>query len=114
MERFWACDRNKENLQLISRSFFIENASENSKCLTLRSIIGDSDTCNGIQYIQYKDSITSNKENLDKPIEEAALRIIPHIEDSVQSKNTRIVLLSNDTDVLVLLCIFCNISLLLV
>ena len=106
MERFWACDRNKENLQLISRSFFIENASENSKCLTLRSIIGDSDTCNGIQYIQYKDSITSNKENLDKPIEEAALRIIPHIEDSVQSKNTRIVLLSNDTDVLVLLLYF--------
>ena len=106
MERFWACDRSKENLQLISRSFFIENASENSKCLTLRSIIGDSDTCNGIQYIQYKDSITSNKENLDKPIEEAALRIIPHIEDSVQSKNTRIVLLSNDTDVLVLLLYF--------
>ena len=35
LEKFWAFDRNKENLQLISRSFFIENASENSKCLTL-------------------------------------------------------------------------------
>ena len=103
MEKFWACDRNKENLQLISRSFFIENASENSKCLTLR---GDSDTCNGMQCIQYKDGITSNKGNLDKPIEEADLRIIPHIEDSIQSKNTRIVLLSNYTDVLVLVLYF--------
>ena len=102
MEKFWACDRNKENLQLISRCFFIENASENSKCLTLSGIIGDSDTCNGIQCIQYKDGITSNKENLDKPIEEADLRIILHIENSIQSKIIRIVLLSNDTDVLVL------------
>ena len=42
--------------------FFIENASGNSKCLTLSSVIGDSDTCNGIQCIQYKDGITSNKE----------------------------------------------------
>ena len=86
--------------------FFIENASKNSKCLTLGGIIGDSDTCNGIQCIEYKDGITSNKENLDKPIEEAGLRIIPHIEDSIQSKNTRIVLLSDDTDVLVLVLYF--------
>ena len=106
MEKFWACDRSKENLQLISRSFFIENASENSKCLFLSGIIGDSDTCNGIQWIQYKDGITSNKGNLDKPIEEAYLIIIPHIEDLIQSKNKRIVLLSNDTDVLVLVLYF--------
>ena len=66
MEKFWACDRNEENLQLISRSFFIENASGNSKCLTLSGIIGDSNTCNDIQCIQYKDGITSNKESLDK------------------------------------------------
>ena len=75
MEKFWACDRNKENLQLISRALLIENALENSKCLTLSGIIGDSDTCNGIQCIQHKDGITSNKENLDKPIEEADLRM---------------------------------------
>ena len=50
--------------------------------------------------------ISSNKDNLDKPIEEADLRIIPHIKDSIQSKNTRIVLLSNDTDVLVLVLYF--------
>ena len=102
-EKFWASDRNKENLQLISRSFFIEKASENSKCLTL---IGDSDTCNGIQCIQYKYGITSNKENLDKPLDEPDPRIIPHIEDSIQSKNTRTVLLSNDKDVLVLVLYF--------
>ena len=41
MEKFWACDRNKENLKLISRSFSIKNASENSKCLTLSGIIDD-------------------------------------------------------------------------
>ena len=56
--------------------------------------------------MQYKDGIASNKENLDKAIEEADLRIIPHIEDSIQSKNTLIVLLSNDTDVLVLVLYF--------
>ena len=87
MKKFWAYDRNKENLQLISLSFFIENASENSTCLTL----------NGI---------TSNTDNLDKPIEEADQRIISHTEDSIDSKNTRIVLLSNDTDVLVLMLYF--------
>ena len=103
MEKCLAGDRNKENLQLISRSFFIENASENSKCLTLSGIIGDSDKCNGIQY---KYGITSNKENLDKSKQEADLRIIPHIEDSIQYKNRRIVLLSNDIDVLVLVLYF--------
>ena len=106
IEKFCACDTNKENLQLISRSFFTEKASENKKRLALSHIIGDSDTCNGIQCIQYKDGITSNKENLDKSIEEAGLRIILHIEDSIQSKNTRIVLLSNDTDSLVLVLYF--------
>ena len=106
MENVWACDRNKENLQLISRSFYIKSASESSKCLTLSGIIGDSDTWNGIQCIQYKDGITSNKENLDKPIEKADLRIIPHIEDSIQSKNTLIVLLPSDTDILVLVLYF--------
>ena len=40
------------------------------------------------------------------PIEEADLRIIPHMEDSIQAKNTRIVLLSNDTDVLLLVLYF--------
>ena len=102
IEKFWACDGNKENLQLISRSFFTKSASENSKGLTVSGIIGDNDTCNGIQYIQYKDGITNNKVNLNKFIEEADLKIIPHIEDSIQSKNTRIVLFSNDADVLVL------------
>ena len=60
----------------------------------------------GIQCIQYKEGITSNKDILDKPIEEADLRIITHIENSIQSKNTRIVLISNDTDVLVLVLYF--------
>ena len=41
--------------------FFTENASANSKCLTLSGVIGDSDTCNSIQCIQYKDGIRSNK-----------------------------------------------------
>ena len=106
MEKFWTCDRNKENLQLISQPFFIENALENSKCLTVSGIIGDSDTCNDIQCIQYKDGITSNIENLDKPIEGADMRIILHIGDSIQSKNTRIVPLSSDTNVLVLVLLF--------
>ena len=79
---------------------------ENSKCLTLSGIIGDSDTCNDIQCIQYKDGITSNIENLDKPIEGADMRIILHIGDSIQSKNTRIVPLSSDTNVLVLVLLF--------
>ena len=86
--------------------FFTENACENTKCLTLSGIIGDSSTCNGIQCIQYKEGITSNKDILDKPIEEADLRIITHIGNSIQSKNTRIVLISNDTDVLVLVLYF--------
>ena len=106
MEKFWAYDRNKGNLQLISRSFFIKNASENSKCLTVSGIVGNSDTCNGAQCIQYEDCITNNKENLNKLIKEADLRIIPHIEDSTQSKNTRIILLSSEADVLVLVLCF--------
>ena len=55
MEKFWAYERNRGNLQLISRSFLIKNPSENSKCLTASGIVGDSDTCNGVQCIQYKD-----------------------------------------------------------
>ena len=113
IEKFWAFNRNKENLQLISRSFFIKNASENSKCLTVSGIIGDNDTRKCIQCIQYKDDI-NNKENINKFIEEADLNIIPHIEDLIQSKNIRIILLSNDADVLVLVLYFMQYSLLLV
>ena len=66
----------------------------------------DTDACNGIQCIQYNNGITSIKENLDRPIEEANLRIIPHTENSIQSKNIHIVLLSNDKDALVLVLYF--------
>ena len=97
----------------------IENASENSKCLTLSSIIDDSDTCNAIRFTQCKDdltsNLTSNKENLDKPIEEVDLRITPPIEDSIQSKNTYLSTFKCYIQTFwCYCCILCNISLLLV
>ena len=61
-----------------------------------------------------QDGMRNNKENINKFIEEADLNIIPHIEDSIQSKNIRIILLSNDADVLVLVLYFMQYSLLLV
>jgi len=45
-------------------------------------------------------------EELKKEIEEADLRIIPHISHSVRSGCQRVVVLSNDTDILVLLIHF--------
>ena len=52
--------------------------------------MGDSDISNGIQCIQCKDRMTSNKENLNKPIEETDLRIILHTLKTQFNQKTHI------------------------
>ena len=113
-EKFWDCDRNKENLQFLSRSFLRKTLPKIANALTLSDIIGNSGACNGIQCIQYRDGITSNKENSGKPIERADLRLIPHIEDSIQSKKHTPFYFQIMQTFWCKCCILCNISLLLV
>ena len=53
--------------------------------------------------IQIINSVTNERPDLDKHIEKAAMRIIPHIAKSIESCLKNVVVVSNDTDVCVLL-----------
>ena len=43
MDRFWACPKNKQNLQLISRTFFQQKSTVCSARIILSSFISDED-----------------------------------------------------------------------
>ena len=104
MEKFWACDENKENLQYLSRSFFKEKCDIENIDLILSGTLNSNST--STPYFQQLISPIPSpipSENLNKDIEEADLRIIPHIENSILSNTTRIIVVSNDTDVVVLI-----------
>ena len=100
IKRFWACSKNKENLQLLSRQFFIQKAL-NLQDIVLSGYVTDADGPQGCIKV-HREQVTT-QDSLMSVIEEADARIIPHIAASISDGSKRIVVLSNDTDVLVLL-----------
>ena len=106
MDRFWSSCANKIKLQLLLIKWISDNVK--AKCpnvqLVLSGISGqESSDCICIQQF----SVTSLPE-LDIAIEEADVRIIPHAMHVTTAGTTRLVVLSSDTDVLVLILYYWN------
>ena len=103
--RFWVCSKNKENIQIISRKYFIERAAEQNNHIVLSSYVTDAEGIVNSEAII--DNNVFSIEGLNVDIEDADSRLIPHI--FYQSKNDakRVSVSSNDTDVFVLLVHYC-------
>jgi hypothetical protein len=101
MDRFWSSGKNKEMLQFAAATSFIEKAKMTNFTTVLSgTITGDNDSRDAL--------IVMNKEvqtcsDLRTFVEEADSRIIIHLFHAVQSGITCLIVLSNDTDVVVLI-----------
>ena len=103
METFWPSSSNKIKLQHLLRQWIITNASQ--RCPGVQIILSgtgvagtDSNPCQCIVGLEQVAALP----DLDADIEEADLRLIPHAFHATQEMAKRVVILSNDTDVLVL------------
>ena len=97
LERFWACSVNKVNLRSIPRKFFAEMSQSCGMTVVLSSCVTDTDGLHNCE--MFCGDAHSLKPELHSEIKEADARIIPHILGG----SAKIVVLSTDTDVLVLL-----------
>ena len=107
MEKFWGSESNKQLMQ----SYFCENmkvlAMKKKVPLVLSGTIKD-DISLPPQYVDVDNESVENVEDLTLEIEEADLRIIPHIAWNIK-RNINIknfIVISRDTDVIVLLSFY--------
>jgi hypothetical protein len=106
MEIFWSSNKNKQKLQACIANWILTQGSKKlpQVSLYLSGATGDEPMfCKSVHQNQVQ-----NHPLLDSNIEEADLRLIPHCANNVMCGYKRIVVLSNDTDVLVLLLYFWN------
>ena len=96
IKKLWAGDSNKEIFKKFQDVFFIINQQ-----IILNGYLSnknDSSKC-----IQIINGVTNERPDLDNHIEEAHMRIIPYIAKTIELGLKNVVVVSNDTDVCVLL-----------
>ena len=99
MSTFWTCNKNKEKLQCLLGKYILE--------LDIGEVILSSYVTDGeIQYSS--DKLGDTIEDLNLNIEEADVRLFPHAQYAIRKGCDRIVVLSNDADVIVGLIHHCS------
>ena len=96
IKKLWAGESNKEIFKKFQDVFFIINQQ-----IILNGYLSnknDSSKC-----IQIINGVTNERPDLDNHIEEAHMRIIPYIAKTIELGLKNVVVVSNDTDVCVLL-----------
>ena len=96
-DRFWACPKNKQNLQLISRTFFQQKSIGSCTKIVLSGFVSDEGISHGLEC---KNGELLPRLDSSSSIEEADVRIIPHFAKAIESGCKRIIVHSNDADVL--------------
>ena len=103
MGRFWAGGQNKQAIQEISQDFFAKFSKRSPCRIVLSGYVNDSDEV--MPCVEFCEGNQQTCPELDSTIKEADSRIIPHTEKAVNSGIRRVVVHSNDIDVVVYLCI---------
>ena len=103
MDAFWASSINKTKLQELLRETIINMTSQKKILVSAMGIASEMKPCMSI----WQDTVDSVQE-LDIQLEEADVRMIPHAMHAVKQGARRVVLLSNDTDVMVIALHFLN------
>ena len=100
-KRFWACSKNKENIQLVSRDFFKQKSSADPVKIILSGFVTDVEGIHPCLEVNRGDVV--HRADLDSSVEEADGRIISHTAKAIEDGCKRIVVYSNDADVVVYL-----------
>ena len=101
LDQFWACSRNKEKIQALSRSFFSDKSKVSNITIILIGYTSNSgENFPADKYIEVSNNILTE---LELPIEEADLRIILHVQHAIKQGYLRVIVTSNDTHFVVLL-----------
>ena len=103
LERFWSSFVNKEGLLKLSQQYFSKVSVEGAKILFSAYVENQDD---GIDCIELNGDSVENQRHLTSCIEEADLCIIPCVYHAVTREVKRIVVVPNDTDVVVLLLFY--------
>ena len=101
IEKFWADDSNKGNLQEISRRIFHDKSADHNREMILSGYLSNKKISS--KCIEIINGVTNDRPDLDNHMEEADMRIIPDIAKSTESGLKKVVVVLNDTDVCVLL-----------
>ena len=88
-------------LQILEKCCFERKAFDAEHKTVLSGVVSDTDSVINGQEISRSESFT--RENLQMWLEEADVRVILHIHKAVSNSVERVVVLSNDTDAVVLL-----------
>lgn len=102
-DKFWSSSSNKVKLQDCFKSYLLEKCSNiwpNMQVFCSATSFPNPTTCMSIQQTNLRQS---HEELQFAMLEEADLRIMPHIKHATNRGYQRVMVLSNDTDVLVLL-----------
>ena len=101
-DKFWASSNNKEKLQKLSRDYFKEIAVQNDMGFVLSGYVQSDNEVKVCDKVAGDGSIT-DVPNLKSVLEEADLRLIPHISKAIDENYRRVVVVSSDTDVVALI-----------
>ena len=102
MLTFWGSNNNKTKLQTELRKNIAHRTQELLPMVVVLSGIGMDGKTAIERWISFKEGIVSQNSILDINIEEADARLMIHIKDAARNGMKRAVVVSNDTDVLVL------------
>ena len=99
LESFWGSATNKYQLQTISREYFTKKSLECNQDIILSGYVTDAEgEHNAIAVIN---GSVMPKSELNSFIEEADSRMIPHIAKAGEEQHERVLVMSNDTDVVI-------------
>ena len=105
MDKFWGSSRNKEKIQQLSREFFQDIAIHEKVDVILSGYVSSGNEVHSCCKVT-AGGIIDNEASLLSEIEEADSRIIPHISNAAKGEHRRVVVISNDTDVIALLLFY--------
>ena len=91
-------------LQLLAKCYFERKAFDAEHKTVLSGVVSDTDGVISGQEISRSESCTSD--DLQMWLEEADVRVIPHIHEAVSNSVEPVVIVSNDTDIMVLLLFY--------
>lgn len=103
LDRFWSSTSNKMNLQMLTRKNIADTSVNTEYPIIASGIIVNEELVPAEIYTKGTGHIV---QELNRRLEEADLRVVPHVEWAVRNSSNRVIVLSNDTDVIIVLLRF--------
>ena len=107
IDYFWSCSNNKENIEVVSREFFKKTLPNYRTVISGYDYITDA---NGVKvFVEINNEQVSIQSELNSNMEEEDIPVIPHVTATVKDGSKRVMVPSDDADVVMLLLYFFNV-----